>query len=169
VAFAFLSVFLWKSILYGAFVWARRALNRPFRRFPARAVTGRLGQPLGWAAPAPAAQAGGGGRAGELPGVSLSCTLVLAAVQAMLFASLFMVRAARGRLSALSVLHRKSFFYGAFVWARRALNGPKTAVPGPGSSARTPARRSSSATSPRTAPPRRWVMTSNLYLLLFIY
>jgi hypothetical protein len=27
-----------KSILYGAFVWARRALNRPFRRFSARAV-----------------------------------------------------------------------------------------------------------------------------------
>ena len=26
-----------KSVLYGAFVWARRALNRPFRRFPARA------------------------------------------------------------------------------------------------------------------------------------
>ena len=24
--------------MYGAFVWARRALNRPFRRFPARAV-----------------------------------------------------------------------------------------------------------------------------------
>jgi hypothetical protein len=24
--------------LYGAFVWARKALNRPFRRFPARAV-----------------------------------------------------------------------------------------------------------------------------------
>jgi hypothetical protein len=27
-----------KSILYVAFVWARRALNRPKRRFPARAV-----------------------------------------------------------------------------------------------------------------------------------
>ena len=25
--------------MYGAFVWARRALNRPFRRFPARAVS----------------------------------------------------------------------------------------------------------------------------------
>jgi hypothetical protein len=24
--------------MYGGFVWARRALNRPFRRFPARAV-----------------------------------------------------------------------------------------------------------------------------------
>jgi hypothetical protein len=27
-----------KYILYGAFVWARRALKRPFRRFSARAV-----------------------------------------------------------------------------------------------------------------------------------
>jgi hypothetical protein len=32
-----LSVFLWKSILYGAFVWARRALKDQKRRFPARA------------------------------------------------------------------------------------------------------------------------------------
>jgi hypothetical protein len=36
-----LSVFLLKSILYGAFVWARRALNSPKRRFPARAVLGQ--------------------------------------------------------------------------------------------------------------------------------
>jgi hypothetical protein len=35
-----LSVFLLKSILYGAFVWARRALNGPKRRFPARAGEG---------------------------------------------------------------------------------------------------------------------------------
>jgi hypothetical protein len=33
-----LSVFLSKSVFYGAFVWARRALNRRKRRFPARAV-----------------------------------------------------------------------------------------------------------------------------------
>ena len=32
------SVFLWRSVLYGAFVWARRAPNRPKRRVPARAV-----------------------------------------------------------------------------------------------------------------------------------
>jgi hypothetical protein len=32
------SVFLYKSDLYGAFVWARRALNDQNRRFPARAV-----------------------------------------------------------------------------------------------------------------------------------
>ena len=32
-----LGVFLCKSVLYGAFVWARRALNRQKRRFPARA------------------------------------------------------------------------------------------------------------------------------------
>jgi hypothetical protein len=33
-----LSIFLWKYILYGAFVWARRALNSQKRRLPARAV-----------------------------------------------------------------------------------------------------------------------------------
>jgi hypothetical protein len=33
-----LSVFLWKFILYGAFVWACRALNGSKRWFPARAV-----------------------------------------------------------------------------------------------------------------------------------
>jgi hypothetical protein len=36
-----ISVFLFKSVLYGAFVWARRALNRQKRRFPARAVVKR--------------------------------------------------------------------------------------------------------------------------------
>ena len=29
--------------MHGAFVWARRALNRPFRRFPARAVAPKYG------------------------------------------------------------------------------------------------------------------------------
>jgi hypothetical protein len=40
-----ISVFLLKSILYGAFVWAHRALNDPKRRFPARAgnTTGEPG------------------------------------------------------------------------------------------------------------------------------
>ena len=33
-----LSVFLCKSVFYGAFVWARRVLNSQKRRFPARAV-----------------------------------------------------------------------------------------------------------------------------------
>ena len=33
-----LSIFLCKSVFYGAFVWARRTLNRQKRRFPARAV-----------------------------------------------------------------------------------------------------------------------------------
>jgi hypothetical protein len=33
-----LSVFLYKSVLPGVFVWARRALNRQKRRFLARAV-----------------------------------------------------------------------------------------------------------------------------------
>ena len=35
------------------------------------------------------------------------------------------VLAAQGRLSGLSVSHRKSVLYRAFVWARRALNIPK--------------------------------------------
>ena len=34
-------------------------------------------------------------------------------------------RAAQGWLSALSVYHSKSVLYGAFVWARRALNNQK--------------------------------------------
>ena len=34
------------------------------------------------------------------------------------------VRAAQERLSALTVFHRKSILYGAFVWERRALSGP---------------------------------------------
>jgi hypothetical protein len=36
-----LSVFHSKSVLYGVFVWARRALNRRKRRFPARAAEER--------------------------------------------------------------------------------------------------------------------------------
>ena len=39
--------------------------------------------------------------------------------------SITTVRAAQGRLSALSVFHRKSVLYGASVWARRALNSQK--------------------------------------------
>jgi hypothetical protein len=39
------------------------------------------------------------------------------------------VRARPGRLSTLSVSHSKSFFYGAFAWARRALNSPKRRFP----------------------------------------
>ena len=34
-----------------------------------------------------------------------------------------------GRLSALTVFHSKSFLYGAFVWARRALTSPKRRFP----------------------------------------
>ena len=37
----------------------------------------------------------------------------------------FTVRAPRGRLSALSVLHSKPGLHGAFVWARRLLNRQK--------------------------------------------
>jgi hypothetical protein len=39
------------------------------------------------------------------------------------------VRARRGRSSALSVFHSKSFLYGAFVWVRRALNKQKRRFP----------------------------------------
>ena len=35
------------------------------------------------------------------------------------------VRARPGRLRGLSVSHRKSVFYGAFVWARGALNSER--------------------------------------------
>ena len=35
------------------------------------------------------------------------------------------VRALPGSPSAVSVFHRKSALYGAFVWARRSLNSPK--------------------------------------------
>ena len=40
------------------------------------------------------------------------------------------VRARAGRLSTLSVFHSKSLLYGAFVWSRRALNGPNRRFPG---------------------------------------
>ena len=40
-----ISVFLCKSVFYGAFVWARRALNRQKRRFPARAVLAQVRRP----------------------------------------------------------------------------------------------------------------------------
>ena len=41
------------------------------------------------------------------------------------------VRALPGRLSALSVSLCKPVFYGAFVWARRALNSQKRRLPAP--------------------------------------
>ena len=41
-----LSVFRIKLVLYAAFVWARRVLTGPFRRFPARAVVDRAGDGL---------------------------------------------------------------------------------------------------------------------------
>ena len=53
-----LSVFLCKSVFYGVFVWARRALNSQKWRFPARAVAGvaarlRLPDPHGLRAGSP--------------------------------------------------------------------------------------------------------------------
>ena len=44
MALAFISVLLCKYVLYGAFVWARRALNGLKRRFPARAVVAKQNQ-----------------------------------------------------------------------------------------------------------------------------
>ena len=41
------------------------------------------------------------------------------------------VRALPGRLSTLSVSHSRSGLFGAFVWARRAINGRNTAISGP--------------------------------------
>jgi hypothetical protein len=67
------------------------------------------------------------------------------------------VRARPGRLSGLSVSHSESVFYGAFVWARRLLNRPKTAVSGPGSScsptSSTACCRSASPPTPTSTPP----------------
>jgi hypothetical protein len=64
------------------------------------------------------------------------------------------VWARRGRLSGLSFLLYKSVSYGVFVRARRALNSPKTAVPGPGRS-RTSPRWASSLWPRRSSPPTR--------------
>jgi hypothetical protein len=44
-------------------------------------------------------------------------------------ADLYTVRAARGRLSGISVCNRKSILYGALVWACRALVCPKRRFP----------------------------------------
>jgi hypothetical protein len=41
------------------------------------------------------------------------------------------VRTRLGRLSGLGALHSKSILYGAFEWARRALNSPKRRFPAP--------------------------------------
>jgi hypothetical protein len=56
------------------------------------------------------------------------------------------VRARPGRVSALSVFHSESVLYGAFVWARRALNGPKRRFLARGSTAGVGARSPRSST-----------------------
>ena len=61
------------------------------------------------------------------------------------------VRARPGRLSALSVSHSESGLYGAFVWARRALNGQKRRFP----ARAVTRRRSRSSGSSRCRQPRR--------------
>ena len=74
-----------------------------------------------------------------------------AAVHESPYWTLTAVRAALGRLSALSVLLWKSILYGAVVWARRALEHQKRLSPAPpGSRART--SRSATCTSTTAAP-----------------
>jgi hypothetical protein len=77
-----------KSIFYGAFVWARGAINRQKRRFPARAVGSerhaRCRQSL----------------------AELGITYIINAT----------VRALPGRLSGVCVPHSISGWHGAFVW-----------------------------------------------------
>jgi hypothetical protein len=84
------------------------------------------------------------GRGWWLPGggVSAGQTLAEAAVA---------VRALPGRLSALSVPHNKSGVYGAFVWARRALNSQKRHFPA--RAGRPARRRLRGACAP---PPSPW-------------
>jgi hypothetical protein len=60
---------------------------------------------------------------------ALECPLELVVSQWLLPLFVTTVRARPGRLSALRVFLCKSVFYGAFVWARRALNSPKRRVP----------------------------------------
>ena len=68
----------------------------------------------------------------------------------------------RGRLSALSVFVCKSVFYGAFVWARRALNGPKRRFSARAVSAIVPSQRPAGGVQPMRRnvgqePKRFWV------------
>jgi hypothetical protein len=81
-----------KSVLYGVFVWARRALSSQKRRFLARAGMNLVARLL--------IEKRNRERDKHCPGPP-------------------------GRLSALSVFLCKSVFYGAFVWAGRALTRPK--------------------------------------------
>jgi hypothetical protein len=66
--------------------------------------------------------------------VSFDARAGLATLKQLAMNSIATVRAALGRLSALSVSLCKSIsgLYGAFVWARRALNSQKRRVSGPG-------------------------------------
>jgi hypothetical protein len=68
------------------------------------------------------------------------------------------VRTLSGRLSALAGVHRKSDLYGAFAWARRALNRPKRRFPARAADARilgVPRRRGRGRRQPRAVPPSR--------------
>ena len=96
------------------FAWARRALNRPFRRLPARAVDGKLVNLGPGRGEAPVF--GGDGAFRSLPYYTLDLTTV---------------RARPGWLRALRVLHSKCSLCGAFVRARRALTRPKRWFPAP--------------------------------------
>jgi class 3 adenylate cyclase len=112
-----LSVSLCKSVFYGAFVWARRALKSQKWRFPARAVSMRH------SATATVA---------FLNEIFGHCDRLVARHGLEKIATGFGSRycpGPPGRLSALSVFLCKSFFYGVFVWARRALNTQKRWFP----------------------------------------
>jgi hypothetical protein len=61
-------------------------------------------------------------------------------------------RVVRARIRARSVFHSESALRAAFVWARRALNTPRTAISGPGSTGRMGA----TALSCTTRRSARW-------------
>jgi hypothetical protein len=65
-----LSVFLCKSVFYGAFVWTRRVLNSQKRRFPARAVNVAF-SPL--AAVRTTAGSAGRAAAAAIPASAMTC------------------------------------------------------------------------------------------------
>ena len=123
-----LSVFLCKSVLYGAFVWARRAPNRRKWRFPARAeMVEREKKALAHTSLPALLQAAD--KVG-VPVAEVDIALTDAAPKIALMRG---PGPPAGAVKRLSVAHSKSSLYGAFVWARRALNRRKMTVSGPGS------------------------------------
>ena len=119
-AFKRLSVFLCKSVLYGAFVWARRAPNRRKWRFPARAeMVEREKKALAHTSLPALLQAAD--KVG-VPVAEVDIALTDAAPKIALMRG---PGPPAGAVKRLSVAHSKSSLYGAFVWAHRALNAEK--------------------------------------------